>query len=282
MWKRRSRMLVLANLCTSLFILLQMGIYVTQGLLGRASAYNLFDQCSNLLGTLGLSWMVYVMDAAVVYTLITFLWVIGKQFYYSRRTYGKLLLHKHYDLTEQMNHTYSEGGSHILVVSHPESLALTMGFIRPQIIVSTGMLQLLDEDELEALIQHETFHRNKKDPLKTFLMSICSSVLWYIPILTWSYKQYVTVREVLADAYAMNMTGSPESLGSALLKLLRANPSKPYPFTYASFAESSINYRIQHIIDPETKLAFQWPVKSLLVSLQIIGVISVLFLAELL
>ncbi|MBP1996597.1 M56 family metallopeptidase [Paenibacillus eucommiae] len=281
MWERRSRILIISNLFIAMCILLQMGMYVTQGLLGRPYAYNIFDHCISLLNRLGLSWMVYLLDTLVVYTLIMMLWVIGKQLYFSRRTYTKLNKLVDVELTAAFNQMYGEGRKEFIVVTHPDSIALTMRFIRPQIVLSTGLLELLHEDELEALIQHERFHRKNNDPLKTFLMFLSSSVLWYVPILKWSYKQYQTAREVLADCYAIGITGSSESLGSALLKLLSINKKTRYSFTYASFAESSINYRIQYLIDPQTKLAFRLPVQRMIISLQVVVVLSAMFFVEL-
>src|SRR3989304_5301491 len=55
------------------------------------------------------------------------------------------------------------------VVSDPEPYALTAGFWRPAIFLSTGMTALLEGDELEAVLRHELAHVRRRDPLKALL-----------------------------------------------------------------------------------------------------------------
>ncbi|MBD2871106.1 M56 family metallopeptidase [Paenibacillus arenilitoris] len=281
MWKRRSKALIMSSTAISLFIMIQMGMYVTEKLSGVALR-NVFDHCTSLLQKIGMPWLAFAVDLLVATTPLLAVALLGNQLYLSRRAYRKLSALRNEALAADLNEAYSGGKDEILVVSHPDPIALTMGFVRPRIVLSTGLIQLLDEGELEALIRHEQFHLIHRDPLKTFLMVVCSAVIWYVPILKWSRKQYTAAREVLADAYAIDATGSAEHLGSALLKLLRNNRTKRYPFAYASFAESSINYRIKHLIDPQAEYAFRLPVKRTMLSLQVVAALSVLLIGELL
>lgn len=281
MWKRRSKILFFSSAIISLFILVQMGLYVTEKLSGVA-VRNVFQQCTSLLQSLGIPWMALVLDILVVSTPFLVIWLVGKQLYLCSRTYRKMSSLKDEALTAALNETYNEGRDGIIVVTHPEPIALTMCFIRPKIVVSTGLLQLLDSGELEALLRHEIFHMKHRDPLKAFVLVVCSSVLWYVPILKWTRKQYTAAREVLADSSAIEEMGSAESLGSALLKLMRRNRPVRYPFTYASFADSSINYRIKCLIDPQAEFSFKLPVKRTMFSLQVVAILSVLFISELL
>ena len=41
-----------------------------------------------------------------------------------------------------------------------------MGFVRPKIVLSTGLMSLLNDDELKAVIYHEMYHKENRDPLK--------------------------------------------------------------------------------------------------------------------
>lgn len=281
MWKRRSRILFFSSAFISLFILIQMGLYVTQKLSG-IPIYNVFKECTSLMQRFGMGWMALLLDILVVSTPLLVVWFIYKQLYLSRRMYKKLSSMQDASITAALNEKYNDGMDGILVVSHADPIALTMRFFRPRIVLSTGLLQLLDTGELEALIRHEIFHMKHRDPLKIFIMVVCSSVLWYVPILKWCSKQYKAAREVLADSCAIEAMGTAESLGSALLKLLRRNQTKRYPFTYASFAESSINYRIKYLIDPQDELSFRLPVITIMLSLQVVAALSVVFVGELL
>jgi len=280
MWRRRSKILFFSSAMISLFITIQMGLYVAQKLYG-ISVSNLFQHCTSLMQKFGLWWMAILLDLLVVSTPLLVVWLVCRQLYLSRRMYKKLCTLQDKSLTAALNDEYNDGRDGILVVSHTDPIALTMRFFRPRIVVSTGLLQLLDTSEFEALIRHEIFHMKHKDPLKTFMMVVCSSVLWYVPILKWCTKQYKAAREVLADSSAIEAMGSAESLGSALLKLLRKQTVR-HPFTYASFAEPSINIRIKYLIDQEVGLALRLPVITTMLSLQAVTGLSVVFAGELL
>ncbi|WP_248923929.1 M56 family metallopeptidase [Paenibacillus hamazuiensis] len=281
-WERRSKLLFLTTASVATVIVMEMILYVCQSLYGRPLAYNLFQHCSSWLKSSGLGWMVPALDLLVVSTLVLAFWHIMQQLYRSLRAHRKLSRLVHKELTASLNETFCGGRREVLVVEHRDTAALTMGLIRPKIMLSTGLLDILHDDELAAVIRHEIFHKQSRDPLKTAFMHVCSAVLWYIPILRWCCTQYQMAREVLADAYAIRSTGSPTSLGSALVKLIKHNQIRKYSFTYASFAETSINYRLQQLLEPETKLVFKLPVKRVVVSLHMAVSVTVMLFAELL
>ncbi|AFC33937.1 putative M56 family peptidase [Paenibacillus mucilaginosus 3016] len=280
MWERRSRILFLLSLCTSMCLLAQMGLYVVQGITGQPVGYNFFLHCTALAESLGLAWVVYVLDGVVVFTMLLLFWGAAKQIYFSLRAKGRLSRLHDAELTALLTERYGLGPGELQVIDHPDAIALTMGLLRPKIVLSTGLLQMLEPGELEAIVYHEQFHLQHRDPLKTMLMTGCADVLWYIPILKWNSKQYSAAREVLADAAAIRKTGEPVHLGSALLKLLKRKQVHSYAFAYASFAETSINYRIQQLIDPQAVQALSFPLKRMMISLKVAAVLSAMFLIE--
>lgn len=281
MWERRSKVLLYTGLITSALIMSQMAFYVIHLVSGRPLTNNVFQVCSNWIQAYGLSWLVFILNVAAITTLLYLLLLCARQLYYSSMTHRNLKLSRHEQLTAQLNQSLYPANGKVMVVRHQMPIALTMGFLNPGIVLSTGLIDLLDEEELDALLQHERFHLISKDPLTAFLLSLSASVLWYVPILKWIFKQYKTAREVLADAYAIRETGRLDSLSSALLKLVRVNQAKPYSFTYASFAETSINYRIQHLINPEAPLKHRLPVLQLTISLLVVLGLTALFIYEL-
>ncbi|WP_426455224.1 M56 family metallopeptidase [Paenibacillus sp. S-38] len=261
-------------------LLTQMGLYVVQGITGKSVGYNLFLHCTALAASLGLAWVVYVLDGVVVFTMLLLFWGAAKQIFYSLRASGKLERLHHEELTALLAERYGLGPGELQVVEHPDAIALTMGLLRPRIVLSTGLLQMLEPGELEAIVYHEQFHMKHRDPLKTMLMTGCADILWYIPILRWNARQYSAAREVLADASAVRKTGEPVHLGSALLKLLKRKQVHSYAFAYASFAETSINYRIQQLIDPEAVQALSFPLKRMMISLKVTAALTAMFLFE--
>ena len=118
------------------------------------------------------------------------------------------------------------------------------------VAVTTGILDVLDNDELEAVIGHELSHVRSRDVLVLTLASVFSTVAWYlvrfglfgglqtrnrntagtsaivmlVAITTWVVSFLIIraisrYREFSADIGGAIMTGKPDKLASALLKI---------------------------------------------------------------
>lgn len=55
------------------------------------------------------------------------------------------------------------------VVRSEQPYAYCYGLLRPRICLSTGLVHLLDDEELEAVLLHERYHLQNYDPLKIVL-----------------------------------------------------------------------------------------------------------------
>jgi len=118
------------------------------------------------------------------------------------------------------------------------------------VAVTTGLLDLLEDDELEAVLGHELTHVRSRDVLVLTLASIFSTVAWYlmqfgfygglqtrnrnsagsgaivllVAIVTWlvsflMIRAISRYREYSADRGGAIMTGKPDKLATALLKI---------------------------------------------------------------
>ena len=278
MYKRQSTTMVFLSLIISGTIFLQMGIYVVSLLAGWNVRFNLVAVCHSWLKMIGLSSLEFILDALVIYTLSFSVWKILSQWVQASRMKKRFELYKAEMLTINMNQSFSQGKDDFIVISHPAPLAITMGFIQPKIVLSTGLISLLNEEELQAVIAHELYHKENRDPLTIFLMALCASTIWYIPILQWFNEQYRIIKELLADDYAIDKQGTSVNLSSALLKMLKVGQHEKMAFAYASFADTSVNYRIDYLLDPVKGFQMKWPLHMTLLSFTIFCLICSLFI----
>ncbi|MEI4768989.1 M56 family metallopeptidase [Psychrobacillus sp. FJAT-51614] len=278
MSKRQSSIMFIVSLVISGIIFLQMALYIISMLAGWNVKFNIVAVCHSTLKAIGLSSLEYVLDALVVYTVLFALWKIGSQIIHASRMKRRFQQYREKKLTIEMNKKFGSGEEDIFVISYPIPIAITMGFIRPKIVVSTGLINLLNEEELKAVIAHENFHQENRDPFKIFLLTLCSSTMRYIPILKWFNEKYRIIQEVLADEFAIEKQETSMYLGSALLKILKVGKQERMPFTYASFADTSVNYRIQYILNPLKDVEWKIPLREAFLSLAIFILICIFFI----
>lgn len=286
MWNRESKKMLALSFALSGFIGLQMLMYAADALFGwKVLHYNLFWLCVRWIHQYGIRVADTFMALFVFGVMVHAGWIIAGQFIRVRRTTKRLRALRSETLTAELNARFgwSERHETVLVVRGAAPIAMTIGFIRPSVVVSEGLLELLDDEETEAVLAHERFHQQHRDPLFILLVLTGAKVFWYIPLLAWCHKQFAVSREMLADHYAIART-SPYSLGSALLKLAKRNVKREGErIVVASFAKQSIAYRIEQLVNPSASLPKTYiPLKESLVSVIVYGMLFAAFVLSML
>ncbi len=92
------------------------------------------------------------------------------------------------------------------------------GFIRPRVCVPVALLALLDDSELRAVLRHEGYHAQSRDPLKVWLSRALARGLYFLPLAGDLRDSYLAAKEVAADEVTACADELP--LASALVKLL--------------------------------------------------------------
>ncbi|ALP37113.1 peptidase M56 [Paenibacillus sp. IHB B 3084] len=281
MWKTRSKLLFTAGAFISGFALIQMGMYAGQHIFGWKLDFNVFQICRSLLQNYGIGYMVDALSGLVFLTFGIAGVEAIRQCMATRAAFRRLHQMRDSVLTEALGTRYRDlGADRIWVINYAKPAAFTMGLWKPRIVLSSALLSVLDKHEEEAVVYHEAYHMKHYDPLKTWLLQMCATLLFYLPVLRHITKLYKTAREILADNEAIKRTGSPMGIGSALLKLLRMTPANAHLVNSAacsSFAETSINYRISRILDPQQELVIQLPWRSIMFSGYVLVMLTLMF-----
>ncbi|MFC0478212.1 M56 family metallopeptidase [Robertmurraya beringensis] len=213
--------------------------------------------------------VIFLINTLLTYILLITFIKIGRQVIVSKRFSVRLLKCKDNELTSLIRTTFGHNDQ-LIVVKSSSVLAFTMGYIKPTIVLSTGLIQLLEKDELRAVIEHETFHKNNCDPLKVFLLEIIAQSLWFIPLTHWCQQNYSIISEILADEYAVRKMGSEMELSTALIKLIKYHVSLKTTPSLVHFSGGSINFRLQQLVEPKEAIPIKLTTKTIFISVHVL------------
>lgn len=108
----------------------------------------------------------------------------------------------------------------VQVIRSPVPVAALVGIVRPRVILSTTLLELLPPDELLAVLQHEAAHHTRRDLLTEACIELLAAC--HLPLLGGLLKTtYRDAVELACDARAAAHLGSGLPGASALLRLHR-------------------------------------------------------------
>jgi Zn-dependent protease with chaperone function len=156
-------------------------------------------------------------------------------------------------------------GGLVTVVADVEAYAFAAGLARSRIWLSSGLLALLDEAELAAVLRHERHHLVRRDPLRVLLARSLAHGLFFVPVASVLRDRYMEAKEREADA----ASGANHELAAALLKLMRAGSPLPSSASLAAAGSAPTARRILRLLgrEPETRTVDRALLQRLIVSL---------------
>ncbi|MFJ5963861.1 M56 family metallopeptidase [Bacillus sp. NPDC093026] len=274
MIKLKSSLLFLGGMLIGLAIFFQMGYYVLSSFFGWNQAYNLIHVCQSVLKFYGLTPLKYFLDALVMYTLGFAVFYMTKQIRKYTQLKRNIMVAVDRKLTEVLSKKYA---NEIIVFHYHEPLAFAMGMLHPKVYLSTTLMNMLNEEEIDAVAYHELHHKDSYDPIKAFTFSMLTKVIWYIPVLKHMKKSYSVFREVIADDYAIQQTGTEEGVGQALLKLIKNRTQFQKRTKFAvSFGDRALNLRIQKILNPTYNIPFNVPLIPFVTSVILMVILMIM------
>lgn len=120
-------------------------------------------------------------------------------------------------------------------IDSPDAICFVVGFRAPELFVSTGTWNALDEDERAAMLAHERAHIRHRDLARRFAVELLLSVGAPLAFVIRAFWDSATER--LCDARAAAEIGSGESLASAMVKVCRLGVHTRH--SHASFPPSA-------------------------------------------
>ena len=135
------------------------------------------------------------------------------------------------------------------VVDTAGTLACCVGLLRPQILVSKGVLAALDPKEFEAVLAHERAHAMRRDNLQSFILHSATR-FWPAGIRERLREDHAADTEQACDRVAERVTGSRDTVASAIRTLAATLPGQG-PGRAVAFGSGNLSLRLAALQQPQ-------------------------------
>ncbi len=149
-----------------------------------------------------------------------------------------------------------------LLESHrPE--AFVAGPLQPSVFISRALLDMLDVEELHAVLLHEEHHRRTRAPLRELALACWSRLVGGIPAIRRWIERRVAHLEIEADRYALAGGASSAAIASALIKCDRS--TSPLGIGFASVADLRLRRLVgEEVAADPAAIPMEWLAPALL------------------
>jgi Zn-dependent protease with chaperone function len=111
----------------------------------------------------------------------------------------------------------SVGVRSTVLIDEARPQAFCAGLLHPRVYISTGALEVLGPDELDAVLAHEAHHVHRRDPLRILIAGTLAEALFFLPALRRLSGRYEALSELAADQAAVAKANDRRPLARALL-----------------------------------------------------------------
>jgi hypothetical protein len=144
--------------------------------------------------------------------------------------------------------------------------ACTIGLLRPRVLISSELAEVLDADELRAVREHEAAHARHRDPLRIICLRFAADLQWPVPSAARRYLQWRCALELACDEEARAHGVDGEDLASGILATARLMKRRCDPLRAALTVDDGgdgLRDRIQRLLQPLAALPprspSRWP-----------------------
>ncbi len=176
-----------------------------------------------LLGTQTFSWQL-IIPLLILIIIMRGSWSLGQQLWATRQL-TRLFYPLRQPLPTQVKPLLQTLGlkrDDVVFLNLNTIQVFCLGFWQPRIWLTAGLVNLLSEEELTAVLAHEAHHQRQYDPLRLLISRSLKAAFFFLPLLHDLAKNTELQQEIAADHSAIHhLNNNDLPLLSALHKLLR-------------------------------------------------------------
>ena len=152
----------------------------------------------------------------------------------------------------------------LFLVNDQKVFAYCLGIRKPKIYISTELVKKMTRKELKAILLHEKYHLENKDPLIMLFVTTVQHLFPFFPFISDLIRNYRIDREILADKEAIKLLGAAPLI-STLKKLLNLEAAS-FAFTVGVSELDTLEPRIRALVRKDRRFQKYQPV-NIVVSL---------------
>lgn len=135
----------------------------------------------------------------------------------------------------------------LVEVDVPLPFAITVGRLRPKVVLSSALRAALPPRQLDVVVAHETAHAHRRDALRRFLLDLLAFL--HLPALRRRLiTEHALACEQACDEVAAQVTGDRLLVAETILAVERLLPHRP--LLGAAFADSNVEARVGSLLAP--------------------------------
>jgi Zn-dependent protease with chaperone function len=173
--------------------------------------------------------------------------ILGWRFYQARISLRQLQPHPRTEINGQ--------SARILAVDFPYSAQI--GFWQPELVISQGLIKLLETDHLQAVLAHEKAHAYYRDTFWFFWLGWLRQITTWLPHSQSLWQELLFLRELRADQKAATEVDALVLAESLILVAQSAHQTPPLTnlgeICATFYQENRLLVRINGLIDPSTQ-----------------------------
>ncbi len=132
---------------------------------------------------------------------------------------------------------------------------VTIGYLKPIILVPLAAINNLTAQQMEAVLLHELAHIRSYDYLINLLINFIQTILYFNPFIKAFVKTIERERERSCDEMVLQFQYDPHNYVSALL-MLEKNNSAAQDMAIAAAGKNDLLNRVERILNIDTKPVF--------------------------
>jgi beta-lactamase regulating signal transducer with metallopeptidase domain len=146
-----------------------------------------------------------------------------------------------------------------LALARTASGPLTLGVLRPVVVLPEGLVGCLERRQLRDVLVHESSHALRRDTLIGLLQRLTAALFWLHPMVHVLNRKLAEAREELCDNFVLRQADAPDYAETLMLIAQRFVPGRRPAVVALLEHRGGLERRVAGLLDEKRKLTTRLP-----------------------